>query len=748
MYAVVLCDAIIFYFAFFKAISFTPTEVESLKECKLYDRQDSAIQLATALLSAGTGVIETPFMDCCYGAGKTSLVHKFRNLLHEVREEIDGISQLMEATFIRVVCEGSILLIDMHDIDDTDVYDEVAMHLLDDALNASSNQNLVLNRSSFTSFVLSLNKYAGVHKFLVHFDEIGVYEMYGEGIARRMIYRVWQFGNVLKDKGHFFVLTGRSSYLHTIGSEDGGTGGFTSPNRAVMIHLPLLTAESVKNILRDNGMLEEAERENNVDFIIALCSGVPRAVSAIVSRMKKYFSRPSRTDLENSVCDHCLDREVVKSRDLPLFLYCLELCWAEVYIPLSATLWDQPVSLVVARLGIYTQRHPKDDRLMRFAVPLYLLRHCKPSIRSLASIAEHADAGSRLECGLRRVLHLRFMLKPSNWKDCCLSILDDIGVPFPAAVPREKSYCFPKMVTKSKCSSEDVANFVKAVHSGDDTCLLTQFPLDAMPALCNLMEIGQYYQPLPRSKSADAKMRVGNRVMLDFQMKNFVTPLTRSQLNEEVSKSRMEGWRVYLLIVCSSGHQVTADGEDCVEQWTEGGLSVTCVVLSKNSFRLLFGCNASTGIQSRPLFEEAARRIYPSPAPKAPTAKESLINPKAFPLANAELTVAILDLVQQALNYKLLKKGANEATKTLNRGITDLIVMAANANPLENLLHLPLLCEEKNVPFVFVPSKIALGRACGLSCPVVSCSILSNDDSQLSSQITTIRNQVERLLLV
>lgn len=73
----------------------------------------------------------------------------------------------------------------------------------------------------------------------------------------------------------------------------------------------------------------------------------------------------------------------------------------------------------------------------------------------------------------------------------------------------------------------------------------------------------------------------------------------------------------------------------------------------------------------------------------------SEINPKAYPLADSELTVAILDLVQQASNYKQLKKGANEATKTLNRGISDLIIMAADTEPLEILLHLPLLCEDK-----------------------------------------------------
>ena len=68
---------------------------------------------------------------------------------------------------------------------------------------------------------------------------------------------------------------------------------------------------------------------------------------------------------------------------------------------------------------------------------------------------------------------------------------------------------------------------------------------------------------------------------------------------------------------------------------------------------------------------------------------------KAVPLADAELTNVVLDLVQQANNYKLLKTGANESTKCLNRGQAALVVMAADAEPLEIVLHLPLLCEDK-----------------------------------------------------
>ncbi len=171
-------------------------------------------------------------------------------------------------------------------------------------------------------------------------------------------------------------------------------------------------------------------------------------------------------------------------------------------------------------------------------------------------------------------------------------------------------------------------------------------------------------------------------------------------------------------------------------------------------------------------------------------------NPKAFPLADANLTVTILDVIQQAHNYKQLKKGANEgararalltshvpltarpraaATKTLNRGISELIVMAADAEPLEILLHLPLLCEAKvgarpprraaaprphapaapqrharapqNVPYVFVPHKQALGRSSGVSRPVIACSITTNEGSQLKNQIQQLKDSIEKLLI-
>lgn len=45
----------------------------------------------------------------------------------------------------------------------------------------------------------------------------------------------------------------------------------------------------------------------------------------------------------------------------------------------------------------------------------------------------------------------------------------------------------------------------------------------------------------------------------------------------------------------------------------------------------------------------------------------------------------------------------------------------------------------QNVPYVFVPSKEALGRACGVTRAVIACSVTSNEGSQLRSQIQQLK---------
>ena len=72
------------------------------------------------------------------------------------------------------------------------------------------------------------------------------------------------------------------------------------------------------------------------------------------------------------------------------------------------------------------------------------------------------------------------------------------------------------------------------------------------------------------------------------------------------------------------------------------------------------------------------------------------------------------DLVEKARDNGKISKGANEATKQVERGQAKLIVMAEDVSPEEVLAHMPILCEEKNIPYSYVPSKLELGSSAGL----------------------------------
>ncbi len=82
--------------------------------------------------------------------------------------------------------------------------------------------------------------------------------------------------------------------------------------------------------------------------------------------------------------------------------------------------------------------------------------------------------------------------------------------------------------------------------------------------------------------------------------------------------------------------------------------------------------------------------------------------------APKELSDKALQLVEMARNTGKLRRGLNEATKTVERGAAKLIVIAEDVEPEEIIMHLPMLCDEKKIHYIYVPSKLELGRASGI----------------------------------
>lgn len=85
-----------------------------------------------------------------------------------------------------------------------------------------------------------------------------------------------------------------------------------------------------------------------------------------------------------------------------------------------------------------------------------------------------------------------------------------------------------------------------------------------------------------------------------------------------------------------------------------------------------------------------------------------------------ELSNKAYEVLQIARDSGKIKKGTNETTKAIERGVAKLVVIAEDVEPPEVVAHLPLLCEEKKVPYIFVPNKIQLGSSSGIEVPAAS----------------------------
>ena len=95
-----------------------------------------------------------------------------------------------------------------------------------------------------------------------------------------------------------------------------------------------------------------------------------------------------------------------------------------------------------------------------------------------------------------------------------------------------------------------------------------------------------------------------------------------------------------------------------------------------------------------------------------------------------EIAEKALEAVEVAKNTGKIKKGTNEVTKALERGVAKLVVYAKDIQPQEIVIHLPVLAKEKNVPCIEVTSKEELGIAAGISVPTAAVAIVKEGDAK------------------
>ena len=101
------------------------------------------------------------------------------------------------------------------------------------------------------------------------------------------------------------------------------------------------------------------------------------------------------------------------------------------------------------------------------------------------------------------------------------------------------------------------------------------------------------------------------------------------------------------------------------------------------------------------------------------------------------------EALETARNTGKVAKGTNEVTKFIERGNAALVVIAEDVDPAEIVAHIPVLAEEKEIPYVYLPTKEAVGGAAGLNVGTASAAVV--DAGEAEELVKEVVEKIEEL---
>merc|ERR1719246_174263 len=94
------------------------------------------------------------------------------------------------------------------------------------------------------------------------------------------------------------------------------------------------------------------------------------------------------------------------------------------------------------------------------------------------------------------------------------------------------------------------------------------------------------------------------------------------------------------------------------------------------------------------------------------------VSPLAKPIITDKLLERSLKLLKKAVSEKKARRGVPECVKAVRKGQQGICFLAGDIFPLDVFAHVPVLCEEKGVHYVYVKSRHELGAACQTKRPI------------------------------
>nr|CAD7393179.1 unnamed protein product [Timema cristinae]CAD7425154.1 unnamed protein product [Timema monikensis] len=87
----------------------------------------------------------------------------------------------------------------------------------------------------------------------------------------------------------------------------------------------------------------------------------------------------------------------------------------------------------------------------------------------------------------------------------------------------------------------------------------------------------------------------------------------------------------------------------------------------------------------------------------------------AKPMAPKKLAKKLYKVIKKASKHKtFLRNGLKDVQREIRKGATGIVVFAGDVTPIEIMCHLPAVCEEKDLPYCYIPSRKDLGTAMGV----------------------------------
>ena len=83
--------------------------------------------------------------------------------------------------------------------------------------------------------------------------------------------------------------------------------------------------------------------------------------------------------------------------------------------------------------------------------------------------------------------------------------------------------------------------------------------------------------------------------------------------------------------------------------------------------------------------------------------------------------------------------------KSIKKGEKGIGIIAGDISPIDVITHLPVLCEDNDIPYVYVPSREALGTASQTKRPTSCVLVVLGKDSGLKEAYNEVFEEVKSL---